>query len=133
VLVRHKVGGMLAGCPLFAFVPTRNMERAAEFYGGTLGLEVLEHTPYALVLDAAGTTVRVTSVEELQPQPFTVLGWLVEDIDATAAALVAAGVEPLRYEGMEQDDAGVWTAPGGARVLWFTDPDGNTLSLTAAP
>ena len=60
-------------------------------------------------------------VQELQPQPF-VLGWLVEDIDATADALVAAGVQPLRYEGMDQDGAGVWTAPGGARVLWFTDP-----------
>jgi catechol 2,3-dioxygenase-like lactoylglutathione lyase family enzyme len=124
---------MLAGCPLFAFVPTLDMDRAADFYGGTLELEILEHTPYALVLDAAGTTVRITLVQELQPQPFTVLGWLVEDIDATAAALVAAGVVPLRYEGMEQDGAGVWTAPGGARVLWFTDPDGNTLSLTAAP
>jgi catechol 2,3-dioxygenase-like lactoylglutathione lyase family enzyme len=124
---------MLAGCPLFAFVPTRDMERAAEFYGGTLGLEVLEHTSYALVLDAAGTTVRVTLVQELDPQPFTVLGWLVEDIDGTAAELAAAGIMPLRYPGMEQDDAGVWTAPGGARVLWFNDPDGNTLSLTAAP
>jgi catechol 2,3-dioxygenase-like lactoylglutathione lyase family enzyme len=124
---------MLAGCPLFAFVPTRDMERAAEFYGGILGLEVLEHTSYALVLDAAGTTVRVTLVQELDPQPFTVLGWLVEDIDATAAELTAGGVMPLRYPGMEQDDAGVWTAPGGARVLWFNDPDGNTLSLTAAP
>ena len=45
---------------------------------------------------------------------------------------LTAGVEPLRYEGMEQDEAGVWTAPGGARIVWFQDPDGNTLSLTAA-
>jgi catechol 2,3-dioxygenase-like lactoylglutathione lyase family enzyme len=124
---------MLAGCPVFAFVPTLDMERAAEFYGGTLGLEVLERTAYAVVLDAGGTTVRVTLVQDLKPQPFTILGWLVEDIDASAAALREAGVVPLRYEGMEQDQAGVWTAPGGARILWFTDPDGNTLSLTATP
>jgi predicted enzyme related to lactoylglutathione lyase len=31
---------------------------------------------------------------------------------------------------MDQDDRGVWLAPGGARVAWFSDPDGNTLSLT---
>ena len=46
--------------------------------------------------------------------------------------LLAAGVQPLRYEGMAQDERGVWTAPGGARIVWFHDPDGNTLSLTAA-
>lgn len=122
---------MLAGKPLFAFVPTTDMSRAAEFYGDTLGLDVLEHTPYAVVLDAGGTTVRVTLVQELQPQPFTILGWLVDDIESTARALADAGIVPLRYDGMEQDPAGVWTAPGGARVLWFNDPDGNTLSLTA--
>jgi catechol 2,3-dioxygenase-like lactoylglutathione lyase family enzyme len=123
---------MLAASPLFAFVPTTDLARAADFYGELLGLEVLERTSYALVLDAAGTTVRITLVEELHPQPFTVLGWLVDDLDDNVATLVAAGVEPLRYPGLNQDAAGVWTAPGGPRVVWFTDPDGNTLSLTSA-
>jgi catechol 2,3-dioxygenase-like lactoylglutathione lyase family enzyme len=122
---------MLAGSPLFAFVPTTNLDRATDFYEQTLGLEVLERTSYAVVLDAGGTTVRITLVQELQPQPFTVLGWLVDDIDQKAAALAAADVTALRYDGMEQDEAGVWTAPGGAHVMWFLDPDGNILSLTA--
>jgi len=34
---------------------------------------------------------------------------------------------------MEQDETGAWTAPGGARIAWFADPDGNTLSLQQAP
>ena len=123
---------MLASSPVFAFVPTLDMDRAAAFYGQTLGLDVLEQTPYAVVLDAAGTTVRITLVQELTVQPFTILGWLVEDLDAVVTALLTAGVEPLRYEGMDQDERGVWTAPGGARIVWFHDPDGNTLSLTAA-
>ena len=123
---------MLASSPVFAFVPTLDMDRAAMFYGQTLGLDVLEQTPYAVVLDAAGTTVRITLVQELTVQPFTILGWLVEDLDAVVTALLTAGVEPLRYEGMDQDERGVWTAPGGARIVWFHDPDGNTLSLTAA-
>ena len=94
---------------------------------------MLERTSYAVVLDAGGTTVRITLVQELRPQPFTVLGWLVDDIDAEAAALAAAGVDRrCATTGMEQDDAGVWTAPGGAHVMWFLDPDGNVLSLTAA-
>ena len=40
------------------------------------------------------------------------------------------GVVFQRYEGMPQDDLGIWSSPSGARVVWFTDPEGNTLSLT---
>jgi hypothetical protein len=93
---------------------------------------VLERTPYAVVLDAGGTTLRLTLVEDLSPQPFTILGWLVEDLDSVVAALLLAGVQPLRYAGMDQDERGVWTTPAGAQVVWFHDPDGNTLSLTRA-
>jgi hypothetical protein len=46
------------------------------------------------------------------------------------AGLAARGVEFLRYEGMDQDPAGVWITPSGDRIAWFRDPDGNVLSLT---
>jgi hypothetical protein len=55
------------------------------------------------------------------------------DLDAAVAALRARGVEPRRYEGMEQDESAAWTAPGGSRIAWFADPDGNILSLQRAP
>jgi catechol 2,3-dioxygenase-like lactoylglutathione lyase family enzyme len=109
-----------------AFAPSMDLDRSREFYEGVLGLTVLEQTPFAVVL--AG--IRVTKVEQLTPQPFTVLGWTVEDMAATVAALTAKGVAFRRFEGMDQDAAGVWTTPGGDLVAWFTDPDGNTLSLT---
>jgi len=54
----------------------------------------------------------------------------VADLATTIDTLVDAGVTFVRYEGMDQDERGVWTAPGGDRVAWFHDPDGNTLSLT---
>jgi hypothetical protein len=38
-----------------------------------------------------------------------------------------------RHDGMDQDEDGIWTAPGGGKIAWFTDPDGNTLSLTQFP
>ena len=44
--------------------------------------------------------------------------------------LSARGVVVLRYDGMDQDDSGGWTTPGGDRVAWFPDPAGNILSLT---
>jgi hypothetical protein len=61
-------------------------------------------------------------------QPFTVAGWGVPDVAVTVEALTGLGVGFNRYEGLEQDDLGIWTAPGGDRVAWFADPDGNTLS-----
>jgi len=36
-----------------------------------------------------------------------------------------------RYESfLKQDELGIWTAPGGTRVAWFKDPDGNLLSIS---
>jgi catechol 2,3-dioxygenase-like lactoylglutathione lyase family enzyme len=121
---------MLAAQPLVAFVATRDPDRARVFYQETLGLRLVSDEPYALVFDANGTTLRVQKVQEVEPQGFTVLGWLVPDVIETVRALRKRGVAFERYGFMEQDEDGVWTAPGGAKVAWFRDPDGNTLSLT---
>src|SRR3954447_7216364 len=117
----------LRGARPVAFLATTDPERATAFYAGVLGLELIADEPYALVFDLAGTTLRISKVEELRPQPHTVLGWLVDDV---AAALAELDVEPLRYSGLDQDADGIWTAPGGGRIAWIADPDGNTLSLT---
>jgi len=51
---------------------------------------------------------------------------------ATIDALRELGITFNRYDGMEQDARGIWEAPGGgALVAWFSDPDGNTLSLSS--
>ena len=118
---------MLAHTPLVAFVATTDLELAEDFYGGTLGLPVIDQSPIARVFDANGTQLRVTLVERLDPAPHTVLGWNVAD---AVSQLSQAGVEPLRYPGMAQDESGVWDAPSGARVAWFHDPSGNVLSIS---
>ena len=121
---------MLAGAPFIGFIPVRDIFGARGFYERVLGLRVVEDTPFALVLDANGTMVRVTPVPDLTVQSFTIAGWRVDDIVATVRALSAKDVRFTRYDGMGQDEAGIWTTPGGDKVAWFTDPDGNTLSLT---
>ncbi len=114
-----------------AFIPVTDPAVARAFYVSTLGLDILEESPFALVVDANGIKLRLTPVTEFQPQPFTVVGWEVPDIETTVDELTAGGVSFTRYEGMDQEDNGVWTSPNGDRVAWFVDPDGNTLSLTA--
>ncbi len=122
---------MLAGAPFIGFIPVRDIFEARGFYERVLGLRVVEDTPFAVVLDANGTMLRLTPVPGLAVQPFTIAGWQVADITAAVRDLAARGVRFTRYDGMGQDELGIWTAPGGDRVAWFTDPDGNTLSLTA--
>ena len=121
---------MLTSRPLIAFVATTDPERAKAFYAGTLGLRLPGEDPFALVFDAAGTMLRVATVPALKPAGYTVLGWNVRDIDRAVRDLAEKGVVFRRYDGMPQDEQGIWTSPGGARIAWFLDPDGNTLSLT---
>jgi catechol 2,3-dioxygenase-like lactoylglutathione lyase family enzyme len=122
----------LRSADLIGFVPTTDQARAREFYGTTLGLELVQESSFASAFDANGTELRVTVVEEATAAPYTVLGWRVDDIDRAIRNLASKGIEFERYDGMEQDEAGVWTAPGGTRIAWFKDPDGNTLSLQQA-
>ena len=117
---------------IVAFAPTTDLDRARDFYGRVLGLTVEETNDFACVLRSGTTMVRVTKVDSFTPHPFTVLGWVVTSLAATMASLAGAGITFTRYEGMGQDGAGVWTAPSGARIAWFPDPDGNVLSLTQA-
>jgi catechol 2,3-dioxygenase-like lactoylglutathione lyase family enzyme len=120
----------LGEADLIAFVPTKDMAKARPFYEKTLGLKLEGSSPVACAFRVSGVLVRLIAVERLTPHPFTALGWAVEDIDATVAGLTAGGVLFERFDGVEQDELGVWRSPGGARVAWFKDPDGNTLTLT---
>ena len=121
---------MLGSQKLVAFVATRDLDRAREFYRDTLRLRLVSEDEFALVFDAAGTMLRVTRVQELAAAKYTVLGWQVLDIVRAAKQLQKAHVALERYPGMQQDELGIWNAPSGAKVAWFKDPDGNTLSIT---
>ena len=121
---------MLKTSKAICFVATQHPARARKFYEKTLGLPLVDDGPFALVFDANGTMLRVQKVEELIPATHTVLGWDVPDIRATIKELRKRGVRFERFEGLQQDESGIWTTPQGAMVAWFKDPDGNTLSLT---
>lgn len=121
---------MLESSDLVAFVAATDLSRARKFYEQTLGLPVTGQNDFACVFDANGTMLRVTAAPEVARAGYTVLGWRVSDITAAVRDLAARGVVFTRYDVMDQDEDGVWTTPGGEKVAWFADPDGNTLSLT---
>jgi catechol 2,3-dioxygenase-like lactoylglutathione lyase family enzyme len=115
------------------FIPTANAEAARAFYEGTLGLRFVADERFALVFRLGpepGTDLRVVRVgSKHQPVEFTIFGWEVETIEKVVDELTAKGVQFRRYPGMEQDERAIWHAPGRAKIAWFQDPDGNTLSI----
>ncbi|MGA9998365.1 MAG: VOC family protein [Pyrinomonadaceae bacterium] len=121
---------MLSKSKVVTFVATSEPESAKNFYEQTLGLRLINDDAFAIVFDANGVMLRVQKVEAHTPANHTVLGWDVTDIYTEVKELMSRGVRCERYEWLEQDESGVWTAPSGAKIAWFKDPDGNVLSLT---
>ncbi len=115
---------------IIGFIPTRDADRALNFYRDLLGLRFLSDDPFAIVLESNGTMVRLVRIEEFTPAPYTILGWEIEDLGSTVKELSAKGLAFLRYSFLQQSEDGIWTAPNGAKIAWFHDPDGNTLSLS---
>jgi catechol 2,3-dioxygenase-like lactoylglutathione lyase family enzyme len=114
------------------FIAVNDIDRALAFYRDTLGLDYKGFDGFAHRFRLGPINLRIVK----PPQgaviaDYTVFGWETPDIAADVAALAAKGVEFNRYPffGEDQDAAGIWTAPGGDKVAWFKDPDGNVLSL----
>jgi catechol 2,3-dioxygenase-like lactoylglutathione lyase family enzyme len=121
---------MLSSEKLVAFVPTRDQKQARAFYKGVLGLTFVSEDTFALVLDANGTNIRVANAPEFKPAQFTILGWMVSDIEITVTELQTKGIAFEKFGLNGQDERGIWSAPGGDKVAWFKDPDGNILSVS---
>jgi len=122
---------LLDSAGVIGFIPTVDFRRAKAFYAAKLGLRLVARDAFALVFASGGTTIRVVKVPDFKPAAFTILGWQVRDIQSCVAALHARRIVFERYPWMQQDAGGIWTSPGGARVAWFKDPDGNVLSVSS--
>ncbi len=123
----------LADARPIAMIITRDRKAAEPFYADTLGLRRLPGDDFAAVFDLAGVPLRLTEVPDHLASAHPVLGWQVPEIRATAQALTAKGVRFAIYDGMGQDELGIGTSPdGAAKVAFFSDLDGNSLSLAQA-
>ena len=112
------------------FLATAKPEECLAFYTDILGLPCREDNKYALVFDLKGVELRISKVPSFTPHMFTVLEWQVPDIAAAMMELLGKGLSFKIYDGFGQDNAGVWAAPDGTKIAWFTDPDDNVLSVS---
>jgi catechol 2,3-dioxygenase-like lactoylglutathione lyase family enzyme len=121
---------MLASATLMGFLLTRDYAQARAFYEGKLGFEFISQDQFALAVKAGEFMIRITKVPDFAPARATVLGWEVPDIEAMVGWLKGRGVIFEDYPFIQNRNLGIWTAPGGDRIAWFKDPDGNVLSVS---
>jgi len=110
-----------------------DLAKAKAFYQDKLGVTVDEGVMGNLDLHLpGGATVFVYQKDDHQAAGYTVLNFVVDDIDAAVDELQKRGVSFEHYEGAHQDDKGIArgiTAKMGPDIAWFKDPAGNILSV----
>lgn len=119
---------MFTDTKAFSGFAVDDIERAKEFYGGTLGLRVTEDHGLLTLHIAGGAEIIIYPKENHTPAGFTLLNFPVDDIDAAVEELTRRGVRFERYPEFDQDDKGVFRKEGPL-IAWFTDPAGNVLSV----
>ena len=121
---------MLSSSKLIGFVPTKDSQKARAFYEGKLGFQFVSDDQFALVMKAGDTMIRIAKAQDFTPAPYTVMGWEVRDIEAIVRWLTQRGVVFEKYPFVQDRELGIWTTPGGDKVAWFKDADGNVLSVS---
>ena len=119
---------MFQNSKAFSGFSVDDLEKARQFYGETLGLEVTEEHGLLTLHIAGGTAILVYPKPGHTPATFTVLNFPVDDIDKAVDGLAERGVRFERYDGLGQDEKGIARAEG-PYIAWFTDPAGNILSV----
>lgn len=120
---------MFTNTKAFSGFAVDDLDKAREFYGGTLGIEVSQEAEQLLTLHLAGDRPTIVYLKpDFQPATYTILNFPVDDIDEAVDELGSRGVAFERYDGMDQDEKGVMRGEG-PDIAWFKDPAGNILSV----
>ena len=119
---------MFANTKAYSGFAVDDLQKAREFYGETLGLDVSEENGMLQLHIAGGGVILVYPKPDHTPASFTILNFPVDDIDKAVDELAARGVRFERYDGFEQDEKGI-SRGEGPYIAWFKDPAGNVLSV----
>jgi predicted enzyme related to lactoylglutathione lyase len=133
--MRSRLGEMLGASKATSGFAVKDLEKAKDFYEGTLGIDVEvlteEHGVTALKL-ADGYEVLMYLSAEMTPASYTMLNFEVDDIDAAVEELTERGVSFERYDDFPHDEKGIVRGPG-PQIAWFEDPSGNVIAVMQQP
>jgi catechol 2,3-dioxygenase-like lactoylglutathione lyase family enzyme len=121
---------MFESTKAFSGFAVDDLERAREFYAGTLGIKVSEDSPELLTLHLAGDRdTLVYRKPDFVPATYTILNFVVDDVESAVDELSAGGVSFEHYDDFGQDEKGISPSGEGPTIAWFKDPAGNILSV----
>lgn len=121
---------MLGSNDVMATIAVKDLNKAKEFYGGTLGLEEESGFPSGVSYKSGGCKLFVYESEFAGTNKATSASWLVSDVEGTVTALKGKGVKFEQYDfpGMKRE--GDVHVMDGEKAAWFKDPDGNILAVS---
>lgn len=128
---RKRSTTMFKDSKAFSSFSVNDLQKAKEFYGQTLGLEV-KQTPEGLELHLADdNNIFLYPKPNHTPASFTVLNFLVDDIEEAVDELNALGIRLEQYDlpGIKTDNRGIARGEEGPMIAWFKDPAGNVCSV----
>lgn len=113
----------------FSSFSVDNLEKAKEFYGKTLGIDVSESNEGLSLRLVGGNEIFIYPKTNHTPATFTILNFSVDDVEQTVDDLTGKGVKFEIYnEGeLKTDEKGIFR--DGPTIAWFKDPAGNYLSV----
>jgi catechol 2,3-dioxygenase-like lactoylglutathione lyase family enzyme len=122
---------MLKDTPAMITFSVDDPDKARQFYGEVLGLELDTSTPGMLGLKlAGGTTVMIYAKATHKPASYTLLNFTVEDLEKTMAELTAKGVKFEHYDDPDTKTDGHGVVDYGMmKIAFFNDPAGNNHGI----
>jgi catechol 2,3-dioxygenase-like lactoylglutathione lyase family enzyme len=119
---------MFGNTKAFSSFAVDDVKKAEEFYGGALGLRTSQEEDLLTLHLAGDRDTLVYPKPDYVPATYTVLNFMVDDIDRAVDELAARGVAFERYDGFDQDEKGI-ARGDGPQIAWFKDPAGNVLGV----
>jgi catechol 2,3-dioxygenase-like lactoylglutathione lyase family enzyme len=123
---------MFANTKAFSGFAVDDLQKAKQFYGETLGIDV-DEGPDLLTLNLAGgdRPTLIYPKPDFEPATYTILNFPAEDVEKAVDDLTARGVTFEKYDDFEQDEKGIFRGEGPL-IAWFKDPAGNILAVIDA-
>jgi catechol 2,3-dioxygenase-like lactoylglutathione lyase family enzyme len=122
---------MLKDSKAFSGFSVDDLQKAKEFYGQILGLEVSEEEMGLLSLHiAGGNNILIYAKDNHAPATYTILNFPVDNVEQAVDELTRRGVRFEQYNepDLKTDEKGI-SRGNGPTIAWFKDPAGNILSV----
>jgi catechol 2,3-dioxygenase-like lactoylglutathione lyase family enzyme len=122
---------MFENTKAFSSFSVDDVQKAKDFYGAKLGLDVSDGEQGGLGVQLGeGGDVFLYPKSNHEPATFTVLNFTVDSVEKAVDELSGKGISFEHYGGeIETDEKGIHRGKNGPVIAWFKDPAGNILSV----